>query len=51
VEELDYHVHEKFLYHLVKLCIPRDERVHVIREAQTSLIYVQFGVGKTIAQL
>jgi hypothetical protein len=29
VEELDYHVHEKLLYHLGKLCIPRDERVHV----------------------
>jgi hypothetical protein len=30
VEELDYNVHEKLLYHLGKLCIPRDERVHAI---------------------
>jgi hypothetical protein len=25
-EELDYHVHDNLLYHLGKLCIPRDER-------------------------
>jgi hypothetical protein len=49
--QLDYHVHENLLYHLGNLCIPRDERVNVIREAHTSLISGHFGVGKTVAQL
>ena len=51
VEELDYHVHNKLLYHLGKLCIPKGERAHIIREAHTSLIAGHLGVGKTIAQL
>jgi hypothetical protein len=51
VEELYYHIHDKLLYHLGKLCIPRDERVHVIREAHTSLIFGHFGIGKTVARL
>jgi hypothetical protein len=51
VEELDYHVHNKLLYHLGKLCIPKGERAHIIREAHTSLIVGHFGVGKTVAQL
>lgn len=50
MEKLD-HVHDKLLYHLGKLCIPKDERVHVVKEAHTSLISSHFGVGKTIAQL
>jgi hypothetical protein len=50
-EELDYHVHDNLLYHLGNLCIPRDERENVIREAHTSLISGHFGVGKTVAQL
>jgi hypothetical protein len=37
-EELNYHIKDKLLYHLGKLCIPESERVHVIREAHTSLI-------------
>ena len=49
VEELDYHVHNKLLYHLGKLCIPKGEREHIIREAHTSLIVGHFGVGKTVA--
>ena len=40
---------EIFLYNLGKLCIPRDERVNIIREAHTSLISGHFGVGKIIA--
>ena len=48
---MDYHVHNKLLYHLRKLCVPQGERVNVIREAHTSLILGHFGVGKTIAQL
>ena len=51
VEELDYHVHDKILYHLGKLCIPQGERVNIIREAHTSLIAGHFGVGKMVAQL
>jgi hypothetical protein len=51
VEDIDYHLHDKLLYHAGKLCIPRDGRVYVIRETHTSLISVHFGVGKTIAQL
>jgi hypothetical protein len=50
-EELNYHIDDKLLYHLGKICIPQSERVHVIREAHTSLISGHFGVGKTIAQL
>lgn len=51
MEELDYHVHNKLLYHLGKLCIPKGERAHIIREAHTSLIAGHFGVGKIVAQL
>ena len=50
-EELDYHIHDKLLYHLEKICSPQSERGHVIREADTSLISRHFGVGKTVAQL
>jgi hypothetical protein len=46
-----YYMHDNLLYHLGKLCIPRDERVNVIREAHTSLISGHFGVGKIVAQL
>jgi hypothetical protein len=45
VEELDYHVHDKILYHLSKLCIPQGERVNIIREAHSSLTVVHFSVG------
>ena len=50
-QQLDYYVHETLLYHIGKLCIPRDERVNVIRESHTSLIFGHFMVGKKIAQL
>jgi hypothetical protein len=48
VEELDYHVHDKILYHLGKICIPQGERVNIIREAHSSLIVGHFGIGKTM---
>jgi hypothetical protein len=51
VEELDYHVHDKLLYHLGKMCIPQGERVNIIREAHSSLIASHFGVGKTMTNL
>jgi hypothetical protein len=44
-------MHENLFYHLGKLCIPRDERVNVIRESHTSLISSHFGVGKMVAHL
>ena len=47
-EELNYHVNDKLLYHLGKICIPQNDRVHVIIEARASLISGHFGVGKTI---
>ena len=51
IEELDYHVHNNLLYHLGKLCIPQGERKSMIREANTSLIVGNFGVGKTVVNL
>jgi hypothetical protein len=47
----NYCMQGKLLYHLGKICIPTSERVHVIREAYTSLVYGNFGVGKTMAHL
>jgi hypothetical protein len=44
-------MHGNLLFHLGKICIPRDERVNAIREAHTYLISGHFWVGKTIAQL
>jgi hypothetical protein len=51
VEELDYHVHDKLLYHLGKLCIPQGERVNIVKKAHSSLIDGHFGVGKMVANL
>ena len=39
----NYCLQGKLLYHLGKLCIPTSERVHVIREAHTSLVSRHFG--------
>jgi len=38
VEGVNYHVHDRLLYHIGKLCIPQGERVHVIREAHSSRV-------------
>ena len=51
VEELDYHVNDRLLYHCGNLCIPQTERVKIIQETHTSLISGHFGVSKTVAQL
>jgi len=51
VDESNYHVYNKLLYHLGKLCIPKDERIHVIRESHTSLISIHFWVSKTMVKL
>ena len=50
-QEENYYVHNQLLYHLSKLCIPEKERVHVIREAHSSLIAGHFGVSKTLSVL
>jgi hypothetical protein len=47
----NYCLQGKLLYHLGKLCIPTSERVHVIREAHTSLVSRNFLVGKNIVHL
>ena len=49
VEESDYHVKDRLLYHCGKLCFPQIERVKIIREAHTSLISGHFGVSKIVA--
>ena len=48
VEELDYLIEDKLLYHFGKLCIPQTERVNIIREEHTYLILGHFGVSKII---
>ena len=50
-EELYYHVHNNFLYHMGNLCIPQGEIKNIIREVHTSLITGHFGVGKTVTHL
>jgi hypothetical protein len=47
----NYCLYGKLLYHLGKLCIPTSEQVHVIREAQTSIVSGNFLVGKIMAHL
>ena len=51
VEENDYHMHNNFLFHLSKLCIPQGERLSVMREAHSALIAGYFGVRKLVAHL
>ena len=36
IEEVNFHIHDRLLYHLGKLCIPQTERAQVIREAHSS---------------
>jgi hypothetical protein len=47
----NFYVQDKLLYDMGKLCIPVNERVHVIREAHASLVSRHFGVGKTMTHL
>ena len=41
-QQSNYDMNDNLLYHLGKICIPRDERVNVIREPHASLIYGHF---------
>jgi hypothetical protein len=50
-QQSNYYMHGNLSYHLGKICIPRYERVNVIIEAHTSIIFCHFEVGKTIEQL
>lgn len=47
----NYYLEGKLLCHLGKLCIPTNERIHVNREAHTSLVSGHFGVGKILCHL
>lgn len=51
VEEVNFHIHDRLLYHLGKLCIPQKESAHVIWEAHSSRIAGHFGVSKTMVQI
>jgi hypothetical protein len=42
---------EKLLYHLGRLCIPTIEKVHVIGEAYTSLVFGNFRVESILVHL
>ena len=44
-------MHNNFLFHLGKLCIPQGERLSVMRESHSSLISRHFRVIKTVAHL
>ena len=51
MEEINYHSHDRLLYHLGKLCIAQKERAHVVREAHSSRISGHFEVRKIIEQV
>ncbi len=51
MEEVNFHIHDRLLYHLGKLRIPQTERVHVIWEAHSSHISGHFCVRKTMAHI
>ena len=42
----DYHFYNGLLYNLDKICVPKGERLQLIREAHTSMVARHFGVGK-----
>jgi hypothetical protein len=47
----NYHFQNGLLYKLNKHCVPKGERLQLIREAHTSEDAGHFVVGKTIANL
>ena len=46
-----YHLKDRLLNMMDKLCVPKGEKFHLIREAYTSKVGDPFGVGKTMANL
>ena len=51
VEENDFYLHNNFLFHMGNLCIPQGERLSIMREAHSSLIFGHFRVRKMVAHL
>jgi hypothetical protein len=51
MEGIDYHLQDVLFYKLEKLCILREKRVQLIREAHTYKIVGNFGVTKRVANL
>jgi hypothetical protein len=51
MEGNEYHIQDGLLYKLGKLCIPRDKRVQLMREAHTSRVVGNFGMTKTVVNL
>jgi len=49
--EEEYHLKGTRNYKLDKLCIPKERRIRLIREAHTSIIVGHFGVGKIVENL
>ncbi|KAH9291640.1 hypothetical protein KI387_043172, partial [Taxus chinensis] len=47
----EYYFQDGFLYKNEKLCVPKGERVQLMREAHTSKVVGHFGVTKTVAHL
>lgn len=48
---VDYHLQDGLLYKMEKLCVPRGDRLQLIREAHTSKVVGHFCVGKMVANL
>lgn len=48
---IDYHLQDGLLYMMDKLCVPKGECLHLIREAHSSKVAGHFGVGKIVANL
>jgi hypothetical protein len=50
-DKVEYHLHNGFLYKVENLYVPKGEILYLIREANTSKILGNFGVGKIVANL
>ena len=48
---IDYHLQDGLLFRLDKLCVPKHERLQLIREADTCKVVGNFGVGKIVDNL
>ena len=50
-KKIKYHLQDKLLYSIDNLCVPKDDRLKMFREAHFSKVAGHFGVGKTMANL
>ena len=48
---MDYNIHDGFPYNLEKLCVPKGERLQLMRAADTSKFVLHFGVRKIVSNL